>query len=95
MNLYMFALVFWGLSCSWERGSGGRTKCRRIPESEGDWKGRIPKCALPQRKKKKLFKTRDLELPFLRDLSQVVRRTPRDTPVPFYTRTSPWPMHGV
>ena len=26
-----------------------------------------------------------------RDLSQFVRRTPRDTPVPLYTRTSPWP----
>ena len=26
-----------------------------------------------------------------RDLSQVVRRTLRDTPVPLYTRTSPWP----
>ena len=40
----------------------------------------------------KLFKTRDLELPFFRDLSRVVRRTPRDTPVPLYTRTSPWPI---
>ena len=29
----------------------------------------------------KLFKTRDLELPIFRDLSQFVRRTPRDTPV--------------
>ena len=28
---------------------------------------------------------------FLRDLSQVVPRTPQDTPVPLYTRTSPWP----
>ena len=28
---------------------------------------------------------------FLRDLSRVVRRTPRDTPVPPYTRTSSWP----
>ena len=28
---------------------------------------------------------------FFRDLSQFVRRTPRDTPVPLYTRTSPWP----
>ena len=27
----------------------------------------------------------------MRDISQVVRRTPWDTPVPFYTRTSPWP----
>ena len=27
----------------------------------------------------------------MRDLSQVVRRTPRDTPVPLSTRTSPWP----
>ena len=28
---------------------------------------------------------------FLRDLSQLVGRTPWDTPVPLYTRTSPWP----
>ena len=42
----------------------------------------------------KLSKTRDLELPFfLRDLSQVVRRTLWDTPVPFYSRTSPWPTY--
>ena len=27
----------------------------------------------------------------MRDLSRVVRRTPRDTPAPLYTRTSPWP----
>ena len=27
---------------------------------------------------------------FLRDLSQIVRRTLRDTPVPLYTRISPW-----
>ena len=39
----------------------------------------------------KLFKTRDLELPNLEgNLSQVVRRTPQDTPVPLYTRTSPF-----
>ena len=44
---------------------------------------------------KNLFKTRDLELPFLRDLSQVVRRTPWDTPVPLYTRTSPLPTFVV
>ena len=31
---------------------------------------------------------------FLRDLSQVVRRTPWDTPVPFYTRTSPCAIFG-
>ena len=30
----------------------------------------------------KVFETWDLELPFLRDLSQVVRCTPRDTLVP-------------
>ena len=37
----------------------GRTKYRRIPESEGDGKGRVPKCSSPG----ELFKTRDLELP--------------------------------
>ena len=39
----------------------------------------------------KLFKTREVELPFLMGLSQVVHCTLRDTPVPFYTRTSPSP----
>ena len=29
---------------------------------------------------------------FFRDLSQVVRLTPRETPVPLYTRTSQWPI---
>ena len=29
---------------------------------------------------------------FFRDLSQVVGRTPRDTPVPSYTNTSPFPI---
>ena len=32
-------------------GKWGRTKYRRIPKSEGDWKGRVPKCSLPTRKK--------------------------------------------
>ena len=37
-------------------------------------------------------RSRNLELPcFEKDHFQVGRRTPRDTPVPFYTRTSPWP----
>ena len=40
---------------------------------------------------KSVFKTRDLELPFFDDLSQLVGRTPWDTPVPFYTHTSPGP----
>ena len=35
----------------------------------------------------KFFKIRK----FSRDPSQVVGRTPQDTPVPCYTRTSPWP----
>ena len=41
-------------------GKWERTKYRRIPKSAGDWKGRVPKCSPPP----KLFKTRDLELPF-------------------------------
>ena len=31
---------------------------------------------------------------FVGSLSQVVRRTLRDTPVPLYTHTSPWPIRG-
>ena len=30
-------------------GKWGRTKYRRIPESEGDRKGRVPKCSLPRK----------------------------------------------
>ena len=40
----------------------------------------------------KLIKREIWSSQFSRDLSQVVRRTPRDTPVPLYTRTSPWPI---
>ena len=32
---------------------------------------------------------------FCRDLSQLVGCTPRDTPVPLYTRTSPWPRRRL
>ena len=32
-----------------EMGKWGRTKYRRIPEGEGDWKGRVPKCSLPRK----------------------------------------------
>ena len=40
----------------------------------------------------KLFKTHGIwRSRFSRDLSQVVGRTPRDTPVPFCTCTSAWP----
>ena len=30
-------------------GKWGGTKYRRIPESQGDWKGRVPKCSLPRK----------------------------------------------
>ena len=39
-----------------------------------------------------LFKTRDLELLFFRDLSQIVSRMPQDTPVSFHTRASLRPI---
>ena len=42
-------------------GKWGRTKYRRIPKCEGDKQGRVPKVPEPQ---KKIFRTRDLELPF-------------------------------
>ena len=63
------------------------TKYRRIPKCEGHYQGQVPKCSLLE----KLNKTRDLELPFSWDLSQVVGRTPQDTPALLYTRASPWP----
>ena len=69
-----------------ERGSGGGTKWRCFPKCEDDTQGWVPKCSLPP----KLFKQGIWSSHFLRDLSQVVRRTPRDTPVPFHTCTSPW-----
>ena len=47
----------------WENALGegkwGRTKYRRIPESEGDWKGQVPKCSLPR----KLFKNKGFGAP--------------------------------
>ena len=45
-----------------EEGKWGRTKYRRIPKCEDDKQGRVPKRSLSR--KKKLIKTRDLELPF-------------------------------
>ena len=74
-------------------GKWGRKKYRRIPKCEGDQQGRVPKRSLhPKNSSKQEIRSSQ----FFRDLSQVVRRTPRDTPVPLYTRTSPWPteIHG-
>ena len=68
-------------------GKWGRKKCRRIPKREGDWQGRVPKCFPPQKTSKQGIWSSQ----FLRDRSQVVLPTLRDTPVPLYTRTSPWP----
>ena len=68
-----------------ERGSGGIPSTgvsQRVTATGRDEPQSVPSTET-------LFKTRDLELLFLRDLSQVVRRTPQDTPVHFYTRTSP------
>ena len=67
-------------------GKWGRQKRRRIPKCEGDWQGRVAKVFPPQKTSSKqgIWSSQ-----FLRDLSQVVRRTPWDTPVPLYTRTSP------
>ena len=50
--------------------------------------GTNPKVCAPQKNflKQGIWSSR-----FLRDVSQVVRHTPRDTSIPFYTRTSPWP----
>ena len=63
---------------SWERESGGVQSAgvsQRVRVTGRDESQSVPS---PE----KLLKTWDLELPnFLRDLSQVVRRTPRDTPV--------------
>ena len=70
-----------------QRGSGGVQSAAVSQSVRGTRRDEPPSAPFPE----KPFKTRDLELPFLRDLSQVVGRTPWDTPVPFYTRTSPWP----
>ena len=74
----------------WERGSGG-VRSAGVSQSVRDTSRDESQNVLST---PKLFKTRDLELPIFRDLSQVVRRTPRDTPVPLYTRTSPFPSCG-
>ena len=47
----------------------GAYKVQAYPESEGDWKGQVPKCSLPR----KALKSKRFRAPmFLRDLSQVV-----------------------
>ena len=64
-----------------------------IPEKgldyDTDWKGWVPKCSLPR---KTLWNNGFGAPIFLSALSQAIRRTPRDTPAPFYTRTSPSPI---
>ena len=70
------------LTENWGRGSGGVKSTdvsQSVRETSRDQSQRVPS---PE----KLFKTRDLG-----DLSQLVGRTPGATPVPLYTRTSPWP----
>ena len=70
-------------------GKWGRKKYRRIPKCEGRLAGTSPKTFSPPKNssKQEIWSSQ-----IFRDLSQVVRRTPRDTPVPLYTRTSPWPI---
>ena len=72
----------------WERGSGGVESTgvsQRVKVTGRDESQSVPS---PQNSlKQEIWSSH-----FLRDPSQVVRRTPRDTPVPLYTRTSPWPI---
>ena len=72
----------------WGRGSGG-VKSAGVSQSVRET-GRDESQSVPC--PEKLLKTRDLELPiFDGSLPKIVHRTPRDTPVPLYTQTSPWP----
>ena len=74
--------------CPLGEGKWGRKKCRSIPRSVRET-GRDESQSVPHQKNSS--KQGIWSSPFLRDLSQVVRRTPQDTPVPLHTRTSPWP----
>ena len=68
---------------SWERGSGG------VRSTSASQVGTSPKVSSPE---KSLKPGVSWSSSFLRDLSQVVSRTPWDTAVPFYIRTSQWPL---
>ena len=83
-NFYVEALLRLG------EGKWGRKKCRRIPKCGGDWQGRVPKCSLPR----KLFKTRDLELPIFE--GSVPSCSPHSAGYTrTYTRTCPWPIRTL
>ena len=71
------------------RGKVGVYKVQAHPREWGWLEGTNPKVLPPQKKSLKLG---IWSSHFSRDLSQVVRRTPQDTPVPLYTRTSPSPI---
>ena len=76
---------------SWGSGSGG-VKSAGVPQSVRET-GRDESQSVPSPEKNST-KQGIWSSQFLRDLSQVVRCTPRDTPVPLCTRTSPWPTKG-
>ena len=72
----------------WGRGSGG-VKSTGVSQSVRETSRDESQCVPSP---EKLFKKGIWSSQVLRDLSQVVRRTLRDTPVPLYTRTFPWPI---
>ena len=71
------------------RGEVGAYKVQAYPREWGSLEGTSPKVFRPPGNLENSLKQGIWSSHFLRDLSQVVRRTPWDTPVPFYTRTSP------
>ena len=81
--VYVFLFPDWG------RGSGG-VKSAGVSQSVRQT-GRDESQSVPS--PEKLSSKQGIwSSQYLRDLSQVARRTPRDTPVPLYTRTSSWPI---
>ena len=76
------------LSKTFRGGEVGAYKVQAYPKVWGRLAGTSPKTFSPSKNSSK----REIRSSqFFRDLSQFVRRTPRDTPVPQNTRTSPWP----
>ena len=71
-------------------GEVGAYKVQAYPREWGRQEGTSPKVSPPQQNS---LKQGIQSSHLLRDLSQVVRRTPWDTPVPLYTRTSPLPIN--
>ena len=69
-------------------GKWGCKKYRRIPKCAGDWQERVPMCSLPR----KTLQNKGFGAPNFEGSLPSFSPHSRDTPVPLYARTSPWPI---